>query len=148
MEFAWLEADLLDHGCYDEWLALWTPDGRYVVPIDQTTTAFEDTLNLVYDDRIMREKRVDRLVSGQSISTSPVARTIRMLSRFRLLASDAGSCELRCAQMLTEFRRGRERLYSADITFRLVRGPSSLLIDQKVVRLIDTDSLNGIGYIL
>jgi len=77
MEFAWLEADLLDHCSFDEWLALWTPDGRYVVPIDQTTTAFEDTLNLVYDDRIMREKRVDRLVSGQSISTSPVARTMR-----------------------------------------------------------------------
>jgi 3-phenylpropionate/cinnamic acid dioxygenase small subunit len=146
--FAWLEADLLDHASYDEWLALWTPDGRYVVPIAPSGTDFENTLNFAYDDHAMRQKRVGRLVSGQSVSASPVARTVRVQSRFRLLGSGPGHCELRCAQMLTEYRRGRERIYSADVTYRLVEGPTGLLIDQKVVRLINTDALSGIGYIL
>lgn len=149
MEFTWLEADLLDSAAYTEWLALWTADARYVVPIDPATTDFENTLNYAYDDASMRQKRVDRLVSGQSVSASPVARTVRLLSRFRLLQSDARTCHLRCAQTLTEFRRGRERSYTGDITYHLVRTPTGLLIDQKVVRLINaTESLMGIGYIL
>jgi 3-phenylpropionate/cinnamic acid dioxygenase small subunit len=150
MAFVWLEADLLDHCLYDEWLALWTPGGRYVVPVDTTATDFENTLNYAYDDHDMRLKRIDRLVSGKSISASPIARTVRMLSRFRLIEAQSGPdhCELRCAQMLTEFRRGRERMHTADITFRLVTSPAGLRIDQKVVRLINTEALSGIGYIL
>src|SRR5947209_990293 len=132
MQLVWLEADLLDHAGYDEWLALWTPDGRYVVPVDPAATDFENTLNYAYDDQPMRQKRVARLVSGQSVSASPAARTIRGLSRFRMLREGADSCVLRCAQTLTEFRRGQTRVYTADVTFRLVRGPSGLQIDQKV----------------
>lgn len=149
MHFAWLEADLLDSAAYDEWQALWTPTARYVVPIAPGATDFENTLNYAYDDAEMRAKRAERLVSGQSVSASPVARTVRLLSRFRLLRSDARSCELRCAQMLTEFRRGRERTYAADVEFVYVRGPDGLRIERKVIRLVNgTDALGGIGYIL
>ncbi len=147
--FVWLEADLLDSASYDEWLALWTSDGRYVVPIEPGATDFENALNYAYDDHEMRKKRADRLVSGQSVSASPVARTVRLLSRFRLLSSTPQGCELRCAQMLTEFRRGRERSYAADVEFRLVRDPGGLRIGQKVIRLVNsTEALGGIGYIL
>ncbi len=149
MEFIWLEADLLDSASYDEWLALWTPDAKYVVPIDPAATDFEDALNYAYDDHEMRKKRVDRLVSGQSVSASPVARTVRLLSRFRVLDADHDGCDVRCSQMLTEFRRERERMYTADIEFRLVRADDGLRIARKVVRLINsTESLTGIGYIL
>lgn len=149
MEFVWIEADLLDSAGYEEWLALWTPDGRYIVPIDPAETDFEATLNLAYDDAAIRRKRVERLTSGSSISASPVARTVRLLSRFRLLRSDADSCELRCAQILTEFRRERERIYTANIHFHLKRTPSGLKIDKKIVWLINsTAAPMGIGYIL
>lgn len=147
--FVWLEADLLDSASYDEWLALWTPDARYVVPIDPGTTDFENALNYAYDDHEMRKKRAERLVSGQSISASPVARTVRLVSRFRMLGSSPGGCELRCAQLLTEFRRGRERMYAADLEYRLVRTGDGLRIDRKVIRLVNsTEALGGIGYIL
>lgn len=147
--FVWLEADLLDHASYDEWLALWTPSSRYVVPIEPGTTDFENSLNYAYDDHQMRQKRADRLVSGQSVSASPVARTVRLLSRFRVLSSSPQGCELRCAQLLTEFRRGRERSYAADLEFLLVRTADGLRIERKVIRLVNsTEALGGIGYIL
>ncbi len=149
MEFAWLEADLLDSASYDEWLALWTADARYVVPIDPAATDFENTLNYAYDDAAMRQKRVYRIRNGQSVSATPVARTIRLMTRFRILHAEATACAMRCAQILTEYRRGRERIYTADVSYRLVRGAAGLLIDQKVVRLINSeDSLTGISYIL
>lgn len=149
MEFAWYEADLLDHAIYDEWLAQWTADALYIVPIEPGTTDFENSLNYAYDDHGMRKKRVERLLNGQSISASPVALTVRSLSRFRLLQTDEASCELRCAQIITEYRRGRERTYTGDVTYRLVRGSTGLQIARKVVWLINsTEALGGIGYIL
>lgn len=149
VHFVWLEADLLDNAGYDEWLALWTPTSRYVVPIEPGTTDFENALNYAYDDAELRQKRAERLTSGQSVSASPVARTVRLLSRFRLLTTTPGACHLRCAQMLTEFRRGRERSYAADLEFHLARAEGGLKIERKVVRLINaTEALGGIGYIL
>jgi 3-phenylpropionate/cinnamic acid dioxygenase small subunit len=150
MAFTWYEADLLDNAEYDEWLGLWTADAHYVVPIEPGTVDFENTLNYAYDDHAMRQKRVDRLRNGQSISTSPVARTVRVQSRFRLLKTDAAACQMRCAQILTEFRRGRERAYTGDVEFDLVRADDGKLkIARKVVRLINgTEALTGIGYIL
>ena len=149
MQFAWYEADLLDSAAYNEWQALWTPTSRYVVPIEPGATDFENTLNYAYDDAAMRAKRADRLASGQSVSASPVARTVRLLSRFRMLRSDAHGCEMRCAQMLTEVRRGRERSYAADVEFAYVRAAEGLRIERKVIRLVNSaEPLGGIGYIL
>ncbi len=147
--FVWLEADLLDSADYDPWLALWTPDAKYVVPVEPAGDDFENTLNIAYDNAEMRRKRVERLHSGQSVSASPVARTVRSLSRFRMLSSDADRCEVRCAQILTEYRRERERMHTADVTFVLVRTPDGLRIARKVVRLINSaEALTGMSYIL
>ena len=149
MQFAWLEADLLDSGAYDEWQELWTPTSRYIVPIEPGATDFENSLNYAYDDTAMRAKRAERLVSGQSVSASPVARTVRLLSRFRMLRASDSECAMRCAQMLTEFRRGRERTYAADMEFLYVRTADGLRIERKVIRLINgTEPLGAIGYIL
>src|SRR5258708_4390291 len=149
MAFTRYEAYLLYTTQYNEWLTLGTPDAHYVVPIEPGATDFENALNYAYDDNAMREKRISRLVSGQSVSASPVARTIRVQSRFRLLKSNANGCEMPWAQILTEFRRGRERSYAADLEFRFVRADETLKIAQKVVRLINsTEALAAIGHIL
>lgn len=149
MAYVWLEADRLDHAEYDDWLAMWAPGALYIVPVIPGTTDFEAHLNYAYDDQSMREKRVERLLSGVSVSASPVPRTIRSLSRFRVMSDDGVAVELRCMQHLTEFRRGKERSYSADLEFRLRREGSGFLIERKVVRLINADhALGGISYIL
>lgn len=147
--FIWQEADMLDHGEYAQWLESWTPDGLYIVPIDPEQTDFANTLNYAYDNAEMREKRVARLGSGESISTSPVPRTVRDVSRFRVLSNDGTYVTVRCAQNLREFRKDVLKHYTADVSFELVRSGGSFLIRRKVVRLINsTDTLQGIGYIL
>lgn len=149
VEFAWTEADLLDTRSYDDWLALWADDGHYVIPTDRDATDFAAVLNVAYDGREMLEARVKRLKSGYAMSAVGAARTVRTLSRFRLLSADAAGCELRCAQHLVEHKFGATRLLAADITYRLVVGGAGLMIDEKVVRLINADeALHGIGYLL
>jgi 3-phenylpropionate/cinnamic acid dioxygenase small subunit len=147
--YLWQEADMLDHAEYAQWLESWTADGLYIVPIDPQETDFANTLNYAYDDAGMREKRVARLGSGESISTSPLPRTVRDVSRFRILSNDGSQVTVRCAQNLREFRKDVLKHYAADVTFELVRSGGSFLIRRKIVRLINaTDTLQGIGYIL
>ncbi|MFC0225559.1 aromatic-ring-hydroxylating dioxygenase subunit beta [Serratia aquatilis] len=144
-----LEGDLLDQGEFAAWLDLWQPEGLYVIPIDPQETDFKNSLNYAYDDHAMRAKRVHRLNSGESISTTPRARTLRTLSRFRLLEADEQVVVVRCAQSLWEHRKGSSRNYAADITYQLGRQGETWQIRQKVIRLINSDdALHTIGYIL
>ncbi|NDY93678.1 aromatic-ring-hydroxylating dioxygenase subunit beta [Ideonella livida] len=148
--FVWAEADMLDHGEYAAWLDLWSPTGTYIVPIDPDTQDFDNTLNYAHDDAIMRSLRVARLTSGESVSTQPMARTVRNVSRLRVLSEDAGTVVLRGVQDLHEFRKTQRHQYTADVTWTLVdNGGGVWRIERKVLRLINsTDTLAGIGFIL
>ena len=147
--FIWAESDMLDHTEYADWLGLWAPDGVYIIPIDPDETDFENTLNYASDDHAMREKRVARLVGGEAISSAPVARTVRSVSRLRLLADDGGLVTVRCAQDLREFRKDRFRQHTSDVIYELLREGDSFRIARKIVRLINsTDTLTAVGYIL
>jgi len=147
--FIWAEADMLDHGEFQDWLQLWDEQGLYIVPIDANESDFENTLNYAYDDQHMREKRVRRLGSGESISTTPQARTVRSLSRVRVLGEADGVVRVRAAQDLKEFRKDVLRQHIADVSYELRRTDSGFKLQRKVIRLINSaDALTSIGYIL
>ncbi len=149
IEFIWREADMLDRGAYDEWLGLWAPDGRYIVPVDFAATDFSATLNYAYDDRAMRELRVRRLTSGQSTSAAHAARTLRTVSRFVTAAADVAVREIRCAQMLVAHKREQTTIFAADLTYRLIPASDGFLIHSKIIRLVNAaDDLKCIGFLL
>jgi 3-phenylpropionate/cinnamic acid dioxygenase small subunit len=148
-EFIWLEADLLDHNDYPAWLALWSDDGRYVIPIEPEETDFENTLNVAYDDAAMRRMRTARLSGGFTISAAPMARTVRTVSRFRISHSSEGVLELRAAMVLVEQRLQVQRVYAAEVEYRLLADGDGLKLDRKVVRLVNSaDALHALGYLL
>ncbi|SEQ62299.1 3-phenylpropionate/cinnamic acid dioxygenase, small subunit [Pseudomonas sp. NFACC02] len=147
--FIWQEGDMLDHGEFENWLSLWSGKGTYVIPIDPKEQDFENSLNYAYDDHHMRELRVQRLTGGESISTSPQPRTVRTLSRFRVLSERGANVTVRCAQNVREFRKESLKHYSADIVYELERDGDGFKIQRKLIRLINADdTLAGIGYIL
>lgn len=149
VEFIWREADLLDRHDYHSWLALWTAKGRYIVPIERDITDPAAALNIAYDDAEMREARVKRVNSGLAMSATPAARTVRTVSRFAPIAVSAEMIELRCAQQLIEYKYERTRILAADVIYRLLRSENGLALDEKSVRLINSDgALFGIGYLL
>lgn len=149
-EFIWQEGDLLDAKEYQQWLTLWADEGKYVIPIDPDETDFENTLNYAYDGAAMRDMRVRRLSSGQSISAAHAAATLRTISRFVRLDDDAdGNIVVRGAQNLTEYKFDRHRIYAANVTWTLKPEGSSFKIMGKIVRLINsTDALSGMTILL
>ena len=146
--FIWAEADMLDHHQYEDWLSLWREDGLYIVPIDRNSTDYENTLNYAYDNARMRRMRVNRLTGGESISTSPEPRTVRMVSRLRIIDAQGDLLTVRAAQYLTDFRKEAGRHYVADLGYTLQKTPESFAIVRKIVKLINSDDvLETMGYI-
>ncbi len=146
--FIWTEADILDNLQYEDWLSLWHEDGLYIVPINRNSTDYENTLNYAYDNAKMRRMRVTRLTGGESISTSPEPRTVRMISRFRIVDVQGDLLTVRAAQYLTDFRKETGRHYVADLSYTLQKTADSFLIVRKIVKLINSDDvLETMGYI-
>ena len=73
------EARLLDDKRYEEWNALFTDDALYWVPLvpDQ-----EDGLNHtshLYEDKLLRDLRIERLKSPRAFSQQPPSRSHHLL---------------------------------------------------------------------
>ncbi|MHA4836439.1 aromatic-ring-hydroxylating dioxygenase subunit beta [Sphingopyxis sp. MSC1_008] len=133
------EADLLDRLAYDEWLSLWEPSGRYILPIDRDVIDHAGRLNHIYDDGSMRRQRVDRLMSGHAPSASPIMRTVRTIGRVRLLEADTAMLVVASSLLIISFKRQVQTLLAADVTHRLTRGADGLKIAEKLVLLINSD---------
>ena len=133
------EADLLDRLAYADWLEMWGPDGYYVLPIDREAQEFATRLNHIYDDAVMRKQRVERLLSGHAPSASPIMRTVRMTGRFRLIEADDAKIVISSSLLIVTYKRQVKNLIVADVTHRLLRSADGLKIDEKLVRLINSD---------
>lgn len=147
--FIWAEADMLDRLDYRAWLPLWTEDGRYVIPTERGIDDYDDRLNIVNDDAVMRQARVKRLLSGFSMSSAPPARTVRTMSRFVPLTQEGNRLTLRAAMILAEYKYERMRVLAGDVIYDIVATGEGLRIDRKIVTLVNCDDYqHGIGYLL
>lgn len=149
IEFIWREAELLDHKNYAEWATLWCEDGKYIVPIDPDTEDFDAHLNYANDDARMRDLRIERLTAGYSPSAVDAAKTVRSVSRFRLVEAAGDVVEVNSAQLLYAYKRGVHTPFVADLNHRIRLVDGGAKLERKVVRLINsTDSLSALGFLL
>lgn len=143
-----VEADMLDNKEYSQWLDLWVESGLYIVPVDHSATDYENNLNVAYDNHEMRELRIQRLTSGEAISTQLADKTVRTTSRFRVLDDIDGVVRVRCAYCLYENNKNGLRTYPANVQFRLVRDGGSFKITEKVVKIMQSSRyLTTVNYL-
>lgn len=146
-QFIWNEAAILDANEYDAWLDLWQPEGMYIIPIEEAED-YAGVLNLCYDDDKMRRDRIKRFQEGFSISSAPPAVTVRTLSRFVIDSVDGDTVVVSCGQHLVEDKFGRQRLWAANVRYTLTSNDSSFTIQEKVVRLLNSNGvLNSFSYL-
>ena len=91
IDFVVREARLLDEKRYAEWNALFTDDAYYWVPLapDQ-----EDGLNHtshLYEDKLLRELRIERLKSPRAFSQQPPTRSHHLLQTPTVESADPSS---------------------------------------------------------
>src|SRR6516225_3221331 len=103
------EARLLDEGKFDDWLALFTPDGWYWVPSEPDQDNPHDTVSLIYDDRRLLETRVRRLASPRIYSQEPRSRTSRIVSNVSIADIGTNAFPVRLPSPRIQLRWEAER---------------------------------------
>jgi 3-phenylpropionate/cinnamic acid dioxygenase small subunit len=140
-EFIAHEARLLDEQRFDEWLELFTEDGRYWVPLAGASQESGAAWNALADeDRLLLSLRVQRLKNPKAHSQHPRSRSQHVLQASTPLSGDAQGCELRTPFLYVESRGERQLMLAGACTHRLVRAGEGWRIRLKRVDLLDSEA--------
>lgn len=148
-QFLYHEARLLDTQRYEEWLALFTDDATYWVPLEQSQKDPYETSSIIHDDRTLLELRVKQIRHPRAHARQPLARTVHQIGNVSVQSETAQ--EVRVASTLTvvEFRNEKQRVYGALVEHRLRKSGDTFRIAHKRVDLVNSEGeLDGIAILL
>jgi len=143
-QFLYHEARLLDEQRYEEWLALFTEDATYWVPLEPAQKDPHETSSLIYDDRTLLELRVRQFRHPRAHARAPLPRTVHQVSNVVVR-------DLVVSSNLTvvEFRNEVQRLWAGLVEHRLVRNGDGFRIARKRIDLVNsTGEIEGIAVLL
>jgi p-cumate 2,3-dioxygenase subunit beta len=144
-QFLYAEAALLDEWRLEEWLALFTPDGRYLVPsTDHPETDPRETLGLINDDLVRLRGRVDRLLSRRAHREFPWSRTRRLVTNVRVLGADGDDVLVTASFLVYRIRGAQMDPLVGQYQYRLTRVAGQLKIRQRRAQL-DLEMLSPHG---
>ena len=143
-QFLYHEAQLLDSQRYEEWLALFTEDATYWVPLEREQKDPQRTSSLIYDDRTLLELRVRQFRHPRAHARAPLPRTVHQVGNV-VVDGDV----VRSTLTVVEFRNDRQRLWGALVEHRLRREGATYRIARKRVDLVNSEGeLEGIAILL
>ncbi len=143
-DFLYQEAALLDSWRLDEWLGLFTADGRYVVP----TTDLPDGdpqkhMVFIDDDMVRLRARVERLKSRHGHREYPSSRTRHFISNVRIQV-EAGAIVATSSFLVYRFRMAESSPYVGWYEHRLKEVDGELKIRHKKA-VLDMEALREHG---
>ena len=145
-EFLYHEARLLDTQRLEEWLALFTDDATYWLPLERDQKDPVGTSSIVYDDRTLLELRVKQARHPRAHARLPLARTVHQVSNVVSKEIANGEFEVHSTLVLVEFRAEKQRVWGALVNHRLRRTGESYHIAHKRVDLVNSEGeLDGIA---
>ncbi|BDB67600.1 aromatic-ring-hydroxylating dioxygenase subunit beta [Comamonas thiooxydans] len=150
IDFVLDEAALLDEQRWGDWLALFTEDGRYWMPLAHGQTDPLLHASLLYEDRLLLQVRIERLRGTRTFSQQPASRCHHLLQTPRVTARDdaAGTYTCRTAFHYIETRQDEQTLYAGWASHELVwlgdgQGDGALRMRLKRVDLVNCDAAFG-----
>jgi benzoate/toluate 1,2-dioxygenase beta subunit len=139
------EAALLDGGRLDDWLALYTEDATYWVPLTADQQDPHANVSIVFDDRPLLEVRVRQFRHPRAHARAPMPRTVHQVGNVRIVADDGEHLITASTLVMVEYRQERQRVWAGLVEHRLRRADGQLRIAAKRVDLINSESeLEGI----
>lgn len=142
IDFVVRESRLLDSRAYEEWNALFTDDAFYWVPLvpDQ-----EDGINHtshMYEDKLLRELRIERLKSPRAFSQQPASRCHHLLQTPVVEEFDpaANRYLLRTEFHYTESQGDELQFYVGSFFHHLTVQGGALRMSLKRVNLLNCDA--------
>jgi benzoate/toluate 1,2-dioxygenase subunit beta len=143
-QFLYHEAHLLDTQQYEAWLALFTADATYWVPLEQGQKDPGETSSLVYDDRTLLELRVKQMRHPRAHARAPLPRTVHQVGN--IVARDL---VVTSTLTVVEFRNEKQRLWAGLVEHRLVRSGDAFRIARKRIDLVNSEGeIEGLTVLL
>ena len=143
-QFLYHEAHLLDTQRYEEWLALFTEDATYWVPLEQGQQDPRETSSLIYDDRTLLELRVKQMRHPRAHARAPLPRTVHQVGN--IVVNDL---VVTSALTVVEFRNERQRLWAGLVEHQLKRNNDSFRIARKRIDLVNSEGeIEGLTILL
>jgi 3-phenylpropionate/cinnamic acid dioxygenase small subunit len=143
--FVYREARLLDEQHFEQWLDLFTPDGRYWMPLEYGQTDRRLTASLMDEDLFLLRLRVERLKGNRTYSQKPKSRCHHVLQQPQVDVFDpeANRYVVRTAMNYIEARLDQQDLYAAWTMHELTVIDGALRIQMKRVDLVNCDAAFG-----
>ena len=143
-QFLFHEARLLDTQRFEEWLALFTEDATYWVPLERNQKDPHQTSSLIYDDRTLLELRVKQFRHPRAHARAPLARTVHQVGN--IVVQDL---VVTSTLTVVEFRNERQKLWAGLVEHRLRRERDSFRIARKRIDLVNSEGeIEGISILL
>ncbi len=138
------EAALLDDCRYAEWIALFTDDCLYWVPVSPEMQSPRDGPSHFRDDRQVMMVRTHRLANPRTFGAEPSPRTVHIISSVYIESETSEDIIVSSSQIMLEYRnRGRfeddQRAFGGRVRHRLRRTEHGLKIAEKRVDLINAE---------
>src|ERR1700722_750274 len=144
-QFLFLEAELLDDRRFDEWIALFEPDGEYWVPMVWGQPDPFQHISLIYENVEVLTMRVQRLKELAALSQRPFSRTCHHLGNVTIRSADDNKLSVRSALIVVEYRRNEQRTFAGYARHTLTRNGAAFRIQAKRVDLLNCDT--DVGHI-
>ena len=144
-DFLFHEARLLDTGQLEAWLALFTEDATYWVPLERNQRNPLETSSLIYDDRTLLELRVKQARHPRAHARLPLARTVHQVGNI-LVEEKKDLVRTTSNLVLVEFRSEKQRVWGALVEHHLRKSGDSFRIAHKRVDLVNSEGeLDGMA---
>jgi benzoate/toluate 1,2-dioxygenase beta subunit len=141
-DFLFHEARLIDEQRWEEWNALFTPDGKYWVPAAPDQKDPLDHVSLIYEDALLRAVRIKRYRHPQAFSLQPQPRSLHLVSNVILDSFDEGSgvSVVKSRFIMFQYRREQQDVFGGACTHHLKREDGEFRIALKRVDLVNCDA--------
>ncbi|HEU5294751.1 MAG TPA: aromatic-ring-hydroxylating dioxygenase subunit beta [Burkholderiaceae bacterium] len=137
-----LEARLLDETRYDKWNALFADDGIYWVPLEPDQPEGPQHTSHLYEDKLLRDLRVERLKSPRAFSQQPRSRSHHLLQQPSIEAFEpaANRFVTRCQFHYTEAQADEINFFVGTVFHHFAVRDGALRITLKRVNLLNSDA--------
>ena len=145
-QFLYHEARLLDTQQLEAWLALFTEDATYWVPLERDQKDPLETSSIIHDDRTLLELRVKQARHPRAHARLPLARTVHQVGNVMIAEEGENEVKITSTLQVVEFRNEKQRLHGALVEHRLRKTYGTFKIAHKRVDLVNSEGeLDGIA---
>jgi len=142
IDFVVHEARLLDEKRYDEWNALFADDGIYWVPLTPGQPDGIQHTSHLYEDKLLRDLRIERLKSPRAFSQQPPSRGHHLLQTPTVETVDAAANRyvVRCEFHYSEAQNDEMNHFVGTAFYELKVVGGALRMTLKRVNLLNSDA--------